>query len=106
LIVPPPTLEQGVALDNDVIPKISRMQSDLLVYAFANGMARVATLQYTNSVGQARMRWLDIHDDHHHLSHEPDNNKDAQEKLVKINTWLAEQVAYLAGKLKNTPEPG
>jgi hypothetical protein len=106
LIVPPPTLEQGVALDNDGIPKISRMQLDLLVNAFANGMARVATLQYTNSVGQARMRWLDIHDDHHHLSHEPDNNKDAQEKLVKINTWLAEQVAYLARKLKNTPEPG
>jgi hypothetical protein len=93
-------------LDNDGIPKISRMQLDLLVNAFANGMARVATLQYTNSVGQARMRWLDIHDDHHHLSHEPDNNKDAQEKLVKINTWLAEQVAYLARKLKNTPEPG
>ena len=26
LIVPPPTLEQGVALDNDGIPKVSRMQ--------------------------------------------------------------------------------
>ena len=106
LIVPPPVLESGVSLDNDGIPKISQMQSDLLVNAFANGMARVATLQYTNSVGQARMRWLDIHDDHHHLSHEPDQNKDAQEKLVKINTWLAEQVAYLARKLQNTPEPG
>lgn len=106
LIMPPPSLEQGVSLDNDGIPKISQMQSDLLVNAFANGMARVATLQYTNSVGQARMRWLDIHDDHHHLSHEPDNNKEAQEKLVKINTWLAEQVAYLARKLQSTPEPG
>lgn len=106
LLFPPPALEQGVALDNDGIPKISRMQSDLLVNAFANGMARIATLQFTNSVGQARMRWLDIHDDHHHLSHEPDNNRDAQEKLVKINTWLAEQVAYLARTLQNTPEPG
>jgi len=106
LLFPPPSLEQGVALDNDGIPKISRMQSDLLVSALANGMTRVATLQYTNSVGQARMRWLDIHDDHHHLSHEPDENLDAQEKLVKINIWLAEQVAYLARKLDSTPEPG
>ncbi len=106
LIVPPPALEPGVSLDNDGIPRISRMQSDLLVSAFANGMARVATLQYTNSVGQARMRWLDIHDDHHHLSHEPDANIEAQEKLVKINTWLAEQVAYLVGRLQETPEPG
>ncbi len=106
LIFPPPALEQGVALDNDGIPKISGMQIDLLVNAFANGMARVATLQYTNSVGQARMRWLGIHEDHHHLSHEPDNNADAQEKLVKINTWLCEQLAELARKLDAIPEPG
>ena len=38
--------------------KLSRMQIDLLVNALANDMARVATLQYTNSVGNARMRWL------------------------------------------------
>ena len=106
LIFPPPTLEQGVALDNDGIPKISGMQTDLLVNAFANGQARVATLQYTNSVGQARMRWLDIHDDHHHLSHEPDDNLDAREKLVKINTWLCGQLADLARKLDAIPEPG
>ena len=106
LLFPPPALEPGVALDNDGIPKISHMQADLLVNAMANGMARVASLQYTNSVGQARMRWLDIHEDHHHLSHEPDNNADAQEKLVKINIWLCEQLAYLAKKLDSIPEPG
>ena len=83
-----------------------KRQTDLLVNAFANGMARVATLQYTNSVGQARMRWLNIHEDHHHLSHESDNNADAQEKLVKINTWLCEQLANLARKLDAIQEPG
>lgn len=106
LMFPPPALEQGVALDNDGIPKISTMQTDLLVNAFANGMARVGSLQYTNSVGQARMRWLNIHEDHHHLSHEPDSNADAQEKLVKINIWLCEQLADLARKLDAIPEPG
>ena len=106
LIFPPPALEHGVALDNDGIPKVSAMQTDLLVNAFANGMARVATLQYTNSVGQARMRWLNIHEDHHHLSHESDNNADAQEKLVKINTWLCGQIADLARKLDAIQEPG
>ncbi len=106
LVFPPPALEQGVALDNDGIPKISGMQADLLLNAFANGMARVASLQYTNSVGQARMRWLDIHEDHHHLSHEPDGNADAQEKLVKINTWLCGEIAALARKLDAIPEPG
>ncbi len=103
---PAPKLEPGVELDNDGIPKISAMQTDLLVNAFANDLARVATLEFTNSVGQSRMRWLGINDGHHGLSHEPDTNKDAQEKLVKINTWFAEQLATLAYKLDAIPEPG
>ena len=103
---PAPKLEPGVELDNDGIPKISEMQSDLLVNAFANDLARVATLEFSNSVGQSRMRWLGINDGHHGLSHEPDTNKDAQEKLVKINTWFAEQLAALARKLDAIPEPG
>jgi hypothetical protein len=68
-------------------------------------MARVATLQYTNSVGNARMRWLGIEEGHHTLSHDPDLNEGSVEKLTKINGWFCEQLAYLAGKLAETPEP-
>jgi len=103
---PAPVLEQGVSTDNDGMPKVSGMQTDLLVNAFANDLARVATLDFTNSVGQARMRWLGIEEGHHGLSHEPDSNTAAQEKLVKINTWFAEQLASLAKKLESIPEPG
>ena len=52
------------------------------------------------------MNWLDIDDAHHTLSHEPDKNKDAYDKLVRINTWFAEELAYLLKKLESTPEPG
>jgi hypothetical protein len=52
------------------------------------------------------MRWLGINEGHHGLSHEPDGNKDAWEKLVKINTWFCEQLAALARKLDAIPEPG
>lgn len=103
---PPPVLEQGVQPDNDGMPKISAMQTDLLVNAFANDLARVATFDFTNSVGQAKMRWLGIDDNHHGLSHEPDSNAAAQEKLVKINVWFCEQLAALAAKLDAIPEPG
>ena len=106
LLFPPPALEPGVALDNDGIPKITSMQTDMLVNAFANDFARVASLQFTNSVGQARMRWLGVDEGHHGLSHEPDNNLKAQEDLVKINTWFCEQLADLARKLDAIPEPG
>jgi hypothetical protein len=101
-----PQLEPGVRRDNDNMPQLSKLQIDLLVRSFSADFARVATFQYTNSVGQARMRWLGIQEGQHDLSHEPDSNKDAQEKLTKINKWYCEQLAYLAKRLAETPEPG
>ncbi len=101
-----PELAEGVREENDNIPKITKMQMDLLVNSFTNDFARVATFQITNSVGQPKMTWLDIKEGHHQLSHEPDSNKKAHEKLTKINTWYCEQLAYLTQRLAETPEPG
>ncbi len=101
-----PKLEAGMKKDNDNMPKISKAQIDLLVNSFAADFARVASYQITNSVGGARMKWLGVEEGHHELSHEPDTNEKAQEKLVKINKWYCEQMAYLAKRLAETPEPG
>jgi hypothetical protein len=49
---------------------------------------------------------LNIEEAHHTLSHEPDTNEDAQAKLTKINHWYCTQLAYLAKRLAETPEPG
>ncbi len=103
---PVPSLEPGVSEENDNIPQIAKMQLDLMVNSFVNDFARVATFQITNSVGQPKMRWLGIDEGHHELSHEPDENKEAHAKLTKINTWYAEQLAYLTRRLAETPEPG
>jgi Protein of unknown function (DUF1552) len=101
-----PELERGTKLENDNIPRISKMQIDLMVNSFTADFARVATFQITNSVGMARMHWLGINEGHHELSHEPDSNEKAVEKLTKINKWYCEQMAYLAKRLSETPEPG
>jgi hypothetical protein len=101
-----PELEPGVKAENDNMPRISKMQIDLMVNSFAADFARVASLQFTNSVGQARMRWLKINEGHHELSHHPDSDKDAVDKLIRINKWYCEQMAYLAKRLAETPEPG
>jgi hypothetical protein len=101
-----PVLEPGVREENDNIPQITRMQIELLVNSFQNDFARVATLQITNSVGQPKMKWLGIEEGHHELSHEPNENKEAHEKLTKINTWYCEQLALLVRRLAETPEPG
>lgn len=104
--VDPFDLPNNVANINDNMPELAKMQLDLLVNGFANDLNRVSTIQFTNSVGQARMRWLEVNEGHHQLSHEPDNKKDAQDKLRRINTWYCEQLAYLCKKLDQTKEPG
>jgi hypothetical protein len=100
-----PKLDPGIREENDNLPKISRMQLDLLHNSLVADFNRIATFQFTNSVGGARMKWLGIDEGHHQLSHEPDTNKVAVEKLVKINKWFCEEIAYFAKKLKDTPEP-
>ena len=101
-----PELEPGVKEENDNIPKITKLQIELMVSSFAADFARVATLQMTNSVGGARFRWLGIDEGQHELSHHEDSKTESQEKLTKINKWYCEQFAYLAQRLAETPEPG
>jgi hypothetical protein len=101
-----PVLEEGILDQNDHMPRVSRMQIELVVASLAADFTRVATLQYTNSVGQPHMKWLGIDEGQHSLSHEPNSNAEAQEKLTKINAWYAGEVAHLAKRLAETPEPG
>ena len=66
----------------------------------------MATLQFTNSVGQARMRWIGVEEGHHELSHRPDSDTEAVDKLTRINRWYCGEIAKLAQRLDDTPEPG
>ena len=104
-LVVPASPSIGVTMENDNIPVITKMQTELLVSAFQNDLARVASFQFSNSVGSIRMKWIGIEEGHHSLSHDPDLNTGSVEKLTKINTWFAEQIAFLAKRLQETPEP-
>jgi len=101
-----PKLDPGIKGENDNLPRLCKLQTELLVSSFAADFARVATFQITNSVGDARFHWLGINEGHHQLSHEPDTNEEAQKKLTNINKWYCEQLAYMAKRLAETPEPG
>jgi hypothetical protein len=101
-----PVLEQGIVEQNDQMPKLSRMQIELVVASLAADFTRIASLQYTNSVGQPHMKWIGVEEGQHELSHEPNSNEAAQEKLTKIDAWYAGEVAHLAKRLAETPEPG
>jgi hypothetical protein len=101
-----PELEPGVKEENDNIPKITKMQIELIVDSFKADFTRVSTLQMTNSVGGARFRWLGIDEGQHELSHHEDTKLESVDKLTRINKWYCEQFAYLAQRLAETPEPG
>ncbi|MBS0205751.1 MAG: DUF1552 domain-containing protein [Planctomycetes bacterium] len=101
-----PTLPAGIKQQDAQMPELSRMQIDLMVSAFAADFMRVATLQYAYSTGDTVMSWLKIEGRHHDISHLPDTDAQAQAELTRINHWYCEQVAYLAKRLAETPEPG
>jgi hypothetical protein len=100
-----PTLEGGIDVDaNDNFPIVGRLQMDMLIMALTCDLTRVASLQWSNSVSNKRFTWLDIPDGHHDLSHLGDSDTVAVDKIVRINTWYAEQFAYLIQRMKEIPE--
>jgi hypothetical protein len=89
---------------NDNFPAVGQLQMDLLVLALACDMTRVASLMWSQSVGNIRFTWEGINEGHHTLSH--DTNAPAREKLTTIDTWFASQLAYLIQRMKEVPEGG
>jgi hypothetical protein len=85
-------------------PAIGKAQMDILVAALACGQTRIASLQWSRSVSDIPMPWLNIGTGHHTLSHKPDTDTVSQGQLVSINTWYAQQFAYLLQKLDSVQE--
>ena len=101
-----PTPPGAATSANEDFPAIGAQQLDLLVMALACDITRVASLQWSRSVSQVRFTWLDpaISEGHHDLSHRPDNDAAAGDKLTRINAWYATQLATLMTKLAAIPE--
>ncbi len=85
---------------NDAYPETGELMLDLMAVALGCGRTNVASLQWSRSVSQVRFTWLDIDQTHHELSHLPDSDADAQDKLTRINAWYAERYAGLIQRLK------
>jgi hypothetical protein len=90
--------------DPDRFPEVSKLQMDLMVMALACDLTRVGSIMFARSNNNMLFPWLGIHEGHHDISHHGDSDIEANEQLVKINVWFAEQFAYLLGKLDAVPD--
>jgi hypothetical protein len=99
-----PTVSTIDTNDINNYPAIGKVQMDQLVAALACGQTRIASLQWSHSVSDIPMPWLSIGTGHHTLSHAPDSDSASQASLVSINTWYAQQFAYLLGKMDSVQE--
>jgi len=91
--------------NNDNFPALGKAQMDLLVTAVACGMTNVATIQWSQTVGQEVCTWLGLSDGHHSLSHSDDSNTAGVANFVKAERWFAAQFSYLVNQLKAIPDP-
>ncbi len=86
-------------------PRIAKLQSDLVVHAFASGQTRVASYMLTKCQGLSRFPWLGhTSQRHHEYTHGQVETPRGARILRDICRWHVEEFAYLLGKLKATPE--
>jgi hypothetical protein len=85
-------------------PEVARLQMDLMVMALACDLTRVGSIMFSRANNNMLFPWLGIQQGHHDLSHHGDSDVEANTKLMKINRWYAEQMAYLIGRLRAIPD--
>ncbi len=99
-----PTMPQKYAIDDrSRFADLGRLQTDLMILGHACGFTQISTFMWGNANSHQTYPWIGVPDDHHSLSHAPFDDLEDTGKLIKINKWTAEQVAYLLGKLKDSP---
>ncbi len=83
------------------IPAIVRAQIELAVMALACDLTRIVTLDIGGGGSGLVHSWLGHTADHHTLAHD---EFESAPQLIEINTWVAEQYAYLLDQLAAVPE--
>jgi hypothetical protein len=86
-------------------PRIAKVQSDLLVHAFASGQTRVASYMLTKCQSLTRFPWLGLAGNRHHdYTHNNAGSAQQQRILRDITRWHVEEFAYLLERMKSIPE--
>jgi len=85
-------------------PLVGKLQLDLMVLAHSCDLTRVSTFMWANADSWQYYPWIGVNEEHHELSHSAEDDAVARDKLIKINAWHAEQLAYLLDRLTEAKE--
>lgn len=81
-----------------------RLMLDIMVLAFWTDSTRVSTFMFGNAVSGKNFSFLEgVNGGHHQISHH-ENDAAKLEQYARINTWHAQQYAYMLEKMKNIKE--
>jgi hypothetical protein len=99
--IPAPTTETNTAGPDGIEPitNTARAMADLLVYAFACDLTRVASYMFTSGVGFTVFREIGMTMEHHGLTHTSDH-----EKVHRTVVHTMQHLAYLLERMKATPD--
>jgi hypothetical protein len=106
----PPDYGKNVKEPEDVAdltdyPRIAKVQSDLLVHAFASGQTRVASYMLTKCQSLARFPWLGYTTlRHHDYTHTNAGTPASQRIMRDICKWHVEEFAYFLQRMKSVRE--
>ena len=91
-----PSAVPGNLYDYDNAPNLFRAQVELLVMSLACDMTRVASLQFRAALGGTMtFPFLGQSEEWHEISHKGDGDATGNDQKTAVNTWFAEQLAYM-----------
>lgn len=106
----PPDYGKNVKEPEDIsdltdYPRIAKIQSDLLVHAFASGQTRAASYMLTKCQSLTRFPWLGLGGNRHHdYTHNNAGSPEQQRTMRDICRWHVEEFAYLLERMRSIPE--
>src|SRR3954470_8695024 len=106
----PPDYGKNVKEPEDIsdltdYPRIAKIQSDLVIHAFASGQTRVAAYMLTKCQSLTRFPWLGHADNRHHDYTHTNAGSPQQQRIMRdITRWHVEEFSYMLQGLKAIPE--
>jgi hypothetical protein len=99
-----PTLQDVDLKNDDQYLKAGQLQMDLAVAALACDQTRILTFQWSYSESEHLFQFLGTSGNHHAISHDFATSGANFDAYNKIQTWYAQQFAYLLAKMESYKE--